>query len=65
MKIAGAKHELVELFQTAGIDSPEANAEWLLAALLNCSRSELSLRLDQALSSEQRKTLKALSLIHI
>ena len=59
MNIAGAKHELVELFQTAGIDSPEANAEWLLAALLNCSRSELPLRLDQALSSEQRKTLKA------
>ena len=41
----------------AGVDSPQADAEWLMADLLSCSRSELPLFTDTALSVDQQTRL--------
>jgi len=59
MTVSEAKLELITRFQIAGIDSPEANADWLLTSLLDYSRAELLLRLDQIISDEQLEILNS------
>ena len=59
MTISEAKRELVALFQSTKIDSPETNAEWLLVTLLGCERSELELRKDVKLTPHQLDLLNS------
>ena len=46
----------------AGVPSPQADAEWTLAHVLECPRSELHLRAHQPLTPEQNATFR--NLIH-
>ena len=41
----------------AGVESPQADAEWLLADLLSCNRSEIPLRTETALTAEEQDRL--------
>tara|TARA_B100002052_G_scaffold73934_1_gene67003 strand:- start:169 stop:1017 length:849 start_codon:yes stop_codon:yes gene_type:complete len=59
MTIAEAKRELIERFHAAGIDSPEADAEWLLSTLINSSRAELPIYQSQTLTTHQESLLTA------
>lgn len=59
MTIAEAKRELIERFHAAGIDSPEADAGWLLSTLINCSRAELPIYQSQTLTTQQESLLTA------
>ena len=59
MIIAEVKRELIDRFNAAGIDSPEADADWLLSSLIKCSRAELPIYQAQTLSSQQESLLSA------
>ena len=45
--------------RSSGVESPEVNAEWLLASLLNCSRTDLPLRLDETIPDPQLEHLNS------
>ncbi len=57
MTIDNVKNELIIKFKESGIESPDTDAEWLIAALIECSRSELPLHLNRVLDQTQIKTL--------
>ena len=51
-----------DILLKAGVPSPQADAEWTLAHVLECSRSELHLRAHQPLTPAQNATYR--NLIH-
>ena len=51
-----------DILLKAGVPSPQADAEWTLAHVLKCSRSELHLRAHQPLTPAQNATYR--NLIH-
>jgi release factor glutamine methyltransferase len=53
--LAGA----VVRLEAAGVDSPEVDAEWLLAHVLGCSRTGLQVDRDRALSDDERRSFAA------
>ena len=57
MTVSEVRRELTDRFRSSGVESPEVNAEWLLASLLNCSRTELALRLDETIPDSQLEHL--------
>ena len=59
MTVSEARRELTDRFRSSGVESPEVNAEWLLASLLNCSRTELPLRLDETIPDSQLEHLNS------
>ena len=59
MTVSEARRELIDCFRSSGVESPEVNAEWLLASLLNCSRTELPLRLDETIPDPQLEHLNS------
>ena len=59
MTVSEARRELTDLFRSSGVESPEVNAEWLLSSLLNCSRVELPLRLDETIPDPQLEHLNS------
>jgi release factor glutamine methyltransferase len=59
MTVSEARRELIDRFRSSGVESPEVNAEWLLASLLNCSRTELPLRLDETIPDPQLEHLNS------
>ena len=59
MTVSESRRELTERFRSSGVESPEVNAEWLLASLLNCSRTELPLRLDESIPDPQLEQLNS------
>jgi release factor glutamine methyltransferase len=50
--LAGAVVQL----EAAGVDSPEVDAEWLLAHVLDCSRTGLQVDRGRALSDDERRS---------
>ena len=59
MTVSESRRELTDRFRSSGVESPEVNAEWLLASLLNCSRTELPLRLDESIPDPQLEHLNS------
>ena len=59
MTVSEVRRELTDRFRSSGVESPEVNAEWLLASLLNCSRTELLLRLDETIPDSQLEHLNS------
>ena len=59
MTVSESRRELTDRFRSSGVESPEVNAEWLLASLLNCSRTELPLRLDETIPDPQLEHLNS------
>jgi len=59
MTVSEVRRELTDRFRSSGVESPELNAEWLLASLLNCSRTELLLRLDETIPDSQLEHLNS------
>ena len=59
MTVSEVRRELTDRFRSSGVESPEVNAEWLLASLLNCSRTELPLRLDESIPDPQLEHLNS------
>ena len=59
MTVSEVRRELTDRFRSSGVESPELNAEWLLASLLNCSRTELALRLDETIPDSQLEHLNS------
>ena len=57
MTAGEALRDAVTRLGQAGVDSPQADADWLMADLLSCSRSELPLFTDTALSADQQTRL--------
>jgi len=57
MTVSEARRELTDRFRASGVDSPEVNAEWLLASLLDCTRTELPLRLGESIASAKLEHL--------
>ena len=49
--------DAVQRLNRAGVESPQADAEWLLAELMSCSRTELSLCAETVLSAGQQDRL--------
>ena len=49
-----------DILTKAGVPSPQADAEWTLAHVLECSRSELHLRAHQPLTPAQNATYRKL-----
>ena len=46
-------------FKEKGLENPRGEIEWLLRAVLNCSRMEVYLRFEEPLSSEQLSILRS------
>ena len=46
-------------FKEKGLENPRGEIEWLLRAVLNCSRMDVYLRFEEPLSSEQLSTLRS------
>ena len=59
MTVSESRRELTDRFRSSGVESPEVNAELLLASLLNCSRTELPLRLDETIPNPQIEHLNS------
>ena len=59
MTVSESRRELIDRFRSSGVESPEVNAEWLLASILNCSRTELPLRLDETIPDPQLEHLNS------
>lgn len=57
MTISGLRKDIESRFKKAGIECPEADTEWLLASLIECSRSELPLHLNRNVSENEINTL--------
>ena len=57
MTVGEAIRDAVQRLRQAGVESPQADAEWLMADLLSCSRSEIPLRTQTALTAEERDRL--------
>ncbi len=57
MTIDNVRKELVIKFKESGIESPDTDAEWLISALIECSRSELPLHFNRNLDQTQIKAL--------
>ena len=57
MTVGEALRDAVLRLGQAGVESPQADADWLMADLLSCSRTELPLRTDVALNAEERTRL--------
>ena len=57
MTVGEAIRDAVQRLRQAGVESPQADAEWLMADLLSCSRSEIPLRTETALTAEERDRL--------
>ena len=57
MTTGEALRDAVARLGQAGVASPQADADWLMADLLTCSRSELPLFTDTALSADQQTRL--------
>ncbi len=49
--------DAVQRLSRAGIESPQVDAEWLLAEILSCSRSEVLLRAEAIISAGQLERL--------
>ncbi len=62
MKVARALAETSERFAVAGCDSPRADAEILVAQVLELPRSELALEASRKLSRREEKTLEQLTM---
>lgn len=60
MTIDGALKMLISEFTNAGISTAQADAEWLLAHLLGCSRTEVYLHRDKLLGESDVERLKGL-----
>ncbi len=54
MNVGEALDDAVRTLEAAGVESPTANAEWLMVHLLNCSRPELALRAEEPLTDPLR-----------
>jgi release factor glutamine methyltransferase len=52
------RHALAARFDQAGVPAPQAEAEWLLASILNVKRSALFLERRRVLSQKQQATLR-------
>lgn len=62
MRVGEALASLVDFFKKKGVESPNVDAEWLLASVLNCSRLELyAVNYDRILSKTQIEQLRSLS----
>jgi len=62
MRVGEALASLVDFFKKKGVESPNVDAEWLLAFVLNCSRLELyAINYDRILSKPQIEQLRSLS----
>ncbi|MBC8245008.1 MAG: peptide chain release factor N(5)-glutamine methyltransferase [Verrucomicrobia bacterium] len=57
MTAGEALRDAVLCLGQAGVESPQADAEWLIADLLSCSRSEIPLRAETALAPKDRDRL--------
>ncbi len=57
MTLGEAIRDAVQRLGQAGVESPQADAEWLLADLLSCSRSEIPLRAETSLTTDERDRL--------
>ncbi len=57
MTVGEAIRDAVQRLRQAGVESPQADAEWLMADLLSCSRSEIPLLTETALTAEERDRL--------
>ena len=57
MTVCEAVRDAVQCLGEAGVETPQADAEWLLAALLSCSRSGIILHTETELTTEQKDRL--------
>lgn len=62
MRVSEALASLVGFFKKKGVETPNVDAEWLLASVLNCSRLDLyAVNYDHSLSKAQIEQLRNLS----
>jgi release factor glutamine methyltransferase len=54
MTAGKALRDAILRFEKVGVESPQADAEWLVAELLSCSRSELPLRVKTKLTTNDQ-----------
>ena len=57
MTVCEAVRDAVQCLGEAGVETPQADAEWLLASLLSCSRSGIILHTETELTTEQKDRL--------